>query len=258
MTKMLFAGPTIAMPRRFVANAFATGCNSSARIVAQILTRPLPFLVICGISLSALLVSAFPARAAEDAFLASRMTVSAPASAADLCTISSWACGRGDASAKISAGQLDLAVALNRKVNREVRQISDQTQYGRPDHWGLPTARGGDCEDFALLKKKLLVQAGVNPRRLLIATVLDRDRNAHAVLVLRTEEGDFVLDNLDDRILHWQSTGYTFLRMQNPDNPTRWTAVIAGGIINDDSAVATLRQIVALPSGRTAMVAVTR
>lgn len=258
MTKMLFAGPTIATPQRFVANALAAGCSISARILAQILMRPLPILVICGISMSALLVSAFPARAGEDAFLASRMTVSAPASAADLCTISSWACGRGDASAKISAGQLDLAVALNRKINREVRQIPDQSQYGRPDHWALPTARGGDCEDFALLKKKLLVQAGVNPRRLLIATVLDRDRNAHAVLVLRTEEGDFVLDNLDDRILHWQSTGYTFLRMQNPDNPTRWTAVIAGGIINDDSAVATLRQIVALPSGKTAMVEVTR
>lgn len=226
--------------------------------VTNMLSRYLKSRVISGFSLVALCLASAPAQASEGAFLASRMAVSAPAGAADLCSTLAWACADGERAASISAAQLGLAVAVNRKVNREVRAISDLAQYGRQENWSLPTARGGDCEDFALLKKKLMMQAGVNPRHLLIATVLDRDRNAHAVLVMRTRMGDFVLDNLDDRILHWQSTGYTFLRMQNPDNPAAWTAVIAGGIINKDAAVATLRQIVATPSGQTTVVEVSR
>lgn len=258
MTKMHFVGPTIAMPRGFVANAATASCKTGAKVVARIQTLQLKFSMICGLSIFTLLSSASQVAASEDAFLSSRMAVSAPAGAAGLCNILSWACASGVASANINTGQLDLAVALNLRINHQIPEISDQTQYGRQDRWSLPTTRGGDCEDFALLKKKQLMQAGVNPRHLLIATVLDRNRNAHAVLVMRTQEGDFVLDNLDDRILHWQSTGYTFLRMQNPNNAAVWTAVIAGGIINNDGGVSTMRQIVASPSGQTAVVEVSR
>lgn len=52
------------------------------------------------------------------------------------------------------------------------------------------------------------------------------------MLVLRTEEGDFVLDNLNNRVKGWQETGYSFLRMQNPDAPHRWNAVFKGGMFD--------------------------
>ncbi|SPH18747.1 hypothetical protein DEA8626_02290 [Defluviimonas aquaemixtae] len=126
---------------------------------------------------------------------------------------------------------MTLARDVNRAVNRKVREVSDLRQYGNDDVWALPTAKGGDCEDFALLKKKELIQRGVAPQNLLIATVLDRRGGPHAVLVLRTSHGDFVLDNLDSRILSWRQTGYTFLRMQDPSNPRRWNAVFSGGLI---------------------------
>ncbi len=196
------------------------------------------------LALTAMIViwGAAPASAGQDAFLKARMTVSAPAGAAGLCGRYPWACKTTQAAAmRVSDSQLTYAVQLNRQINGSVRSVSDQAQYGVVEHWALPTARGGDCEDFALLKKKRLIEAGLNPQMLLVATVLDRQRNAHAVLVLRTAHGDLVLDNLRDDVLHWRQTGYTFLRMQDPANPGRWTAVIDGGILRNDNAVSSPR-----------------
>ncbi|MBE0414820.1 transglutaminase-like cysteine peptidase [Yoonia sp.] len=236
MMHMTVAEPQIAVGLRPVVSACQTG-----RKFAQNWIQQVKVLALCGMTSTGLFLSTTAAQASEGVFLASRMTVAAPAGATDLCTTYRWACARADVAVQISAEQLAFAAVLNRQINRDVRSISDQTQYRRPEHWALPTSRGGDCEDFALLKKKKLIEAGVNPQNLLVATVLDRDRNAHAVLVIRTPQGDYVLDNLHNRILHWQSTGYTFLRMQNPDNPVEWTAVLAGGIIKNDNAVATAR-----------------
>ena len=59
--------------------------------------------------------------------------------------------------------------------------------------------------------------------------MLDRQQKNHAVLVFRTDQGDYVLDNLSNRMLLWWKTGYYFLRMQDPDAPSHWVAVMAGG-----------------------------
>jgi predicted transglutaminase-like cysteine proteinase len=42
------------------------------------------------------------------------------------------------------------------------------------------------------------------------------------VLVLRLDEGDYVLDNLTNEILPWNATGYAFLRIQSPSAPGNW------------------------------------
>ena len=123
---------------------------------------------------------------------------------------------------------------LNREINASVPEISDIAQYGRLEVWELPTARGGDCEDIAMRKKRDLIDAGIAPQSLMLSTVLDRDLNAHAVLVFRDEDGDLVLDNLTDRILPWAETGYSFLRMQDPASPDRWRAVLSGGIFGGE------------------------
>jgi predicted transglutaminase-like cysteine proteinase len=220
-----------------------------ARAVPVPLRRGVQGLALAGLAAAALLLGAQSLRA-QEAFLAARMTVSAPAGAANLCGRYLFACQTSAQAVRVSGAQIDLALKLNRQINRQVTSISDEAQYGRPEHWALPTARGGDCEDFALLKKKQLIAAGLDPQMLLISTVLDRDRNAHAVLVMRTVQGDFVLDNLRDEVLHWRQTGYTFLRMQDPADPTRWTAVIDGGILRNDNAVSTPRLTVSGLSSR--------
>lgn len=164
------------------------------------------------------------------AFLPVQGASSAPAGAAAICRTYDWACAGATNHAAVGAEVLKVAAAVNRAANAKIRPVSDMDQYATSERWALPTARGGDCEDYALFKKKALVEAGISPDRLLIAAVLDQKRNVHAVLVLRTDRGDVILDNLTSRILPWDKTGYAFLRMQDPRHPSRWvgTYVQAG------------------------------
>lgn len=164
--------------------------------------------------------------------IAARKAIAAPSGASALCTRHSWACARGGGAHLSERTVFEMAKKVNVSVNRSVRPISDRQQYGVDELWDLPSNRGGDCEDFALLKKKQLVEAGIKPEDLLIATVLDRNRGAHAVLVLRTSAGDYVLDNLVNSVKPWRDTGYSFIRMQDPNRPTNWVAVLAGGVFD--------------------------
>ncbi len=175
-------------------------------------------------------VAAGPAYATGKTILSTK-SIPAPLGARGLCQRYDWACARS-AEGRVTGAKAQLALAnrVNRAVNRSVREITDQRQYSRREHWALPTRRGGDCEDFALLKKRELIRLGIAPDRLLIATVLDRRRQAHAVLVLRTASGDMVLDNLTSRIKPWDRTGYSFLRMQDPNAASGWALVMKGGI----------------------------
>ncbi|MFY0690789.1 MAG: transglutaminase-like cysteine peptidase [Paracoccaceae bacterium] len=166
----------------------------------------------------------------DSAFLVPRMAAKAPLGAGNICQKYEWACATSKRGSKaLTDHQLKVAQRINRAVNRRVTQITDQSQYREEEVWALPTRRGGDCEDFVLLKKRLLMSSGIAPERLLIATALDRRRNSHAVLILRTDEGDYVLDNLNNRMLHWKETGYIFLRLQNSDAPHSWSGVLKFG-----------------------------
>lgn len=161
----------------------------------------------------------------EGPFLRGRMPVAAPAGAVALCRDLAWACA-ASSPADLTEKQIAHAKRVNSAVNRGVREVTDQSQYGIAERWALPTRRGGDCEDFALLKKRELVASGLPPQRLLLATALDRRRNPHVVLVLRTPQGDLILDNLTEEVVRWSQTGYTFLRMQDPAAPSGWTALV--------------------------------
>lgn len=167
------------------------------------------------------------------AFLEPRKEIKAPPGFNGLCARYGWVCEATAKTTLAHADKIELATRVNRAVNKQVRQIEDRTQYGVDEHWALPTRRGGDCEDLVLLKKKLLMERGVPSQSLLIATVLDKKLNSHAVLVLRTQKGDLVLDNLTNLIKPWKETGYTFLKLQDPNALSRWQAVIAGGLIKD-------------------------
>lgn len=174
-------------------------------------------------------------QAVAGSFMTAREAVRQPDGARTLCQTYAWACATSRSAQAFGAAQMKLVRRINAEVNRTTRQITDQSQYKRPEVWALPTRRGGDCEDFALLKKHKLIDAGIAPDRLLIATVLDTHFRGHAVLVVRTGQGDVVLDNLTSRILPWESTGYIFLKMQSPDIPGGWDAIIAGGpLLNPD------------------------
>lgn len=167
----------------------------------------------------------------EEMFLVSQHSTPAPAGFSGVCRKYSWACEQSVGVRVNTRANLLLAMTVNRQVNQQTRQIEDRDQYGKDEYWALPTARGGDCEDIALLKKKMLLDQGVPTENLLISTVLDRNLSNHAVLIFRTNNGDLVLDSLTNKIVPWRKTGYTFLKMQNPQALGVWQAVLAGGVI---------------------------
>ncbi|WP_159082366.1 transglutaminase-like cysteine peptidase [Paragemmobacter aquarius] len=198
------------------------------RLVKAIAATALAF--VCAAS-SALALDATRSGGGAAGLLPLRAVVSAPGGAADLCAKYSWACAAGTSAASFGADQMEMAVRINRAANARIRPVADLVQYHAAENWAMPTARGGDCEDYALYKKAKLIEAGVSPDRLLLATVLDRKGDSHAVLVLRTDTADLVLDNLRGAVKPWDETGYTFLRMQDPRNPARWVATMAGGML---------------------------
>lgn len=156
------------------------------------------------------------------AFVPVTGAAAAPPGAAGLCGVYDWACAGTTNAAPVGADVLRMATVINKAANARIRPVTDLAQYRIEEKWSLPTKRGGDCEDYALFKKLELIKAGVSADHLLIAAVLDRKNNLHAVLVLRTEMGDYVLDNMTSRVLPWNKTGYAFLRMQDPRQPARW------------------------------------
>lgn len=114
---------------------------------------------------------------------------------------------------------------INREVNRAIRHREDSAVYGRPDQWALGEAGVGDCEDYALAKRAALIQAGVPARALSIALVETRRGESHAVLLIDTDKGTLVLDNLSPWIRRWDQTPYTWIARQTPGDPLTWRAV---------------------------------
>jgi predicted transglutaminase-like cysteine proteinase len=104
---------------------------------------------------------------------------------------------------------------INSHVNNTIVEVSDMDQYGLEDVWTLPTSGKGDCEDFALLKRKLLLQRGWPASALAISVGTTSSGEPHAVLVVTTVSGEYVLDNLTTSILPPSQTGHTFYSRQS-------------------------------------------
>ncbi|ACM26666.1 conserved hypothetical protein [Rhizobium rhizogenes K84] len=118
-------------------------------------------------------------------------------------------------------------VKINYAVNTTIRPMTDMDLYGVEEKWAIPTT-AGDCEDFALLKRKDLIDAGFSPSDLLMTVVLQPNGEGHAVLTVRTDRGDFVLDNMRNKVKLWSETEYTFLKRQSADDPARWVKIQDG------------------------------
>ncbi|MCM2291672.1 transglutaminase-like cysteine peptidase [Allorhizobium sp. BGMRC 0089] len=121
----------------------------------------------------------------------------------------------------------DVVREVNLNVNHTIEPMTDMQLYGREEWWEYPTY-AGDCEDYVLLKRRRLLQAGFTEADLLITVVRKPDGEGHAVLTLRTSEGDFILDNLTDEIKPWYETPYTYLKRQATFDTGRWVTIENG------------------------------
>lgn len=117
--------------------------------------------------------------------------------------------------------------AINLSVNKSVKPMNDFDIYGKDEVWAYPDGVG-DCEDYVLEKRRELNDKGIPLSNLLITVVRKPDGEGHAVLTVRTDKGDFILDNLSDHVLPWEDTGYRYLKRQATDHTGRWVAIREG------------------------------
>ncbi len=127
----------------------------------------------------------------------------------------------------VTKERLSELAEINKLVNDSIEPVTDMEIYGVTEHWTVPTDKG-DCEDYALLKRKLLIQRGWPESALLLTVVRDEVGDGHAVLTIRTAQGDYILDNKLDGVRIWTQTPYRYLMRQSYLNPIVWVALDAG------------------------------
>jgi len=116
-------------------------------------------------------------------------------------------------------------LSVNTYFNDTIVPISDEDLYHVTEYWTYP-AGYGDCEDIALAKRRELIADGWPASALLMSVVKQANGEGHAVLLVRTDRGDLVLDNQDGRINLWSDTPYHFVKRQSQTNASQWVDVL--------------------------------
>jgi predicted transglutaminase-like cysteine proteinase len=112
---------------------------------------------------------------------------------------------------------------VNKRANDAIEPITNLEHWGTlVDHWDYPIDGKGDCKVYALYKRKLLIEQRFPRQALLMTIVRDLDGDGHAILTVKTDHGEFVLDNLTDEIRPWDATGYSYVKRQAQDDPNVW------------------------------------
>jgi predicted transglutaminase-like cysteine proteinase len=115
-------------------------------------------------------------------------------------------------------------IAVNDSVNTRIKPATDMEVWGREEYWEYPVT-AGDCDDYMLEKQRELMALGIPANTLLFTVVRQPNGDGHAVLTVRTDRGDFILDNLDERVLAWNKTDYTYLKRQSTANSGSWVSI---------------------------------
>lgn len=113
---------------------------------------------------------------------------------------------------------------INAGVNAAVRPVTDVEHWAELDRWDLAEDGAGDCEDYQLLKRRKLAMLGVPRRAMVMTVVLDEKNEGHAVLMVRTDRGDLILDNKRDEIMSWHRTGYVYVKRESQTD-TSWVSL---------------------------------
>lgn len=169
----------------------------------------------------------------------------------NLCRVAADECDAGSetpVNVALTPQARHLLVAVTTLANRTITPRTDDEHYHLDrktliDWWTYPDDGAGDCSDFMLLKRKMLIEAGW-PRSAALATVvLDHHGDGHAVLTATTDQGDIVLDNLTDELLRWDETGYAFVKRQSQADENIWVSLVD----SDDAGAGAVSSTSSLP-----------
>ena len=170
-----------------------------------------------------------PSRAGVAAMKVGAVT-SQPIGHYSFCKEAPQECGAGKrdlAPPPLTATRWEAIRHVNALVNEVIAPRTDFEMHGLAELWSYPTAMG-DCEDYVLMKRRMLMERGFRPGNLLITVVRKPDGEGHAVLTVRTTQGDYVLDNLSDEVSLWSETAYSFLKRQASFHAGRWVDIENG------------------------------
>lgn len=123
---------------------------------------------------------------------------------------------------RLTPERLAIAAEINERVNSRIVPIRKDGQM----NWAVNPA-AGDCNDFAVTKRHELIERKWPSSALSLAVVRTRGGEGHLVLLIRSRDGDFVLDNLQPRVRRWTDLNYQWLRVQSSANPRIWFNVNA-------------------------------
>jgi predicted transglutaminase-like cysteine proteinase len=150
---------------------------------------------------------------------------------------------------------------INAIVNEEIEPISDEDHYRIYEQnilnwWTYPDDGKGNCNDYAMMKRKLLIEAGWPMTALWLTVVIDYHGAGHLVLMIRTDRGDLILDNMRKQIVRWNRTSYRFVMRQSELDPNNWVSIEAKGELRTAAAEThadeALRTLVAATRNKTA------
>ncbi len=125
--------------------------------------------------------------------------------------------------ATLTASLWKFIADIDMKFNKQISAMSDAQQWGKAEVWSYAESNAGDCEDYALEKRRALL-GQIHPANLLLTVVTKPDGEGHAVLTVRTDKGDFFLDNLKAPMSVDQSD-YKVLKTVDPKNEGSWVRV---------------------------------
>jgi predicted transglutaminase-like cysteine proteinase len=155
-------------------------------------------------------------------------TTRAPIGWIDFCAELPRECAGGPTAPRdvvLSAPAWKDLVRINKWVNEKIKPMTDLDHWGVVEKWSYPDDGYGDCEDYVLLKRRLLMEAGWPREALLITVVRDRKGDGHAILTVKTDKGEFILDNQNEEIVLWSDTGYRFVKRQSQSDPNVWVSL---------------------------------
>ena len=172
-------------------------------------------------ALAALATSIGPASAG--AWLSTGNETSRPYGHVEYCSKNKSDCRGRNVGSHLPSARIGLLQKVNVAVNRAIKPLADSKAFGKKEHW-TANAKAGDCEDYALTKRRRLMSSGFRSEHLLL-TMGYSGGEAHTVLVVRTRDGDFVLDNKTDAVLPVNKARFRAVKMQSPSNGGAWLKV---------------------------------
>ncbi len=163
----------------------------------------------------------------EVAFASVGEETSVPFGWIEFCQRYKGECGAGGQTADVNLTDASMREIqqVNSWVNRSVEAVSDMDHWGVVDRWDLPMDGKGDCEDYALMKRKILIERGYPRQALLITVVRDQANEGHAILTIKTNRGEYILDNLTDEVKAVSRISYRLVKRQSQQDPNVWVAL---------------------------------